>query len=82
MGDYDLDLAELRHHYGSAYITTRPEPDIWLAQRRDTRETLRADSPGELLDRIRDDYATHPVSRRIAGTGRPESPGCRFLPEG
>ncbi len=51
-------------------------------QRRDNRETLRADGPAELLDRIRADYAAHPVSRRIAGADRPETPGCRFLPEG
>jgi len=82
VGEYTEPLAELRHHYGSAYIIEHPEPDVWIAQRRDTRETLRADSHGEPLDRIRDDYAAHPVSRRIAGTDRPESPGCRFLPEG
>jgi hypothetical protein len=78
---YD-DLAELRHHYGSAYIITRPRPDVWIAQRRDTRETLRADSPAELLDRIRADYAERPVSRRITGADRPQASDCRFRPEG
>jgi hypothetical protein len=80
--DGDEPLDELRHHYGSAYAISHPEPDVWLAQRRDTRETLRAESATELLDLIRADYAAHPVSRRIAGADRPESPGCRFLPEG
>ncbi len=82
MGDYDGDLAELRHHYGSAYIITHPEPGIWLAQRRDTREVLRAESAAELLEKIRDDYAQRPVSRRTAGADRPQAQGCRFRPEG
>jgi len=37
---------------------------------------------GDMLNLIRDDYAAHPVSKRIAGADRPETPGCRFLPEG
>jgi len=83
VGEYANDLAELRHHYGEAYLISHPEPDVWLAQRKDNRETLRAESPGELLDLIRTDYAAHPVSRRIAGADdRPETPGCRFLPGG
>ena len=81
MGDYDDDLAELRHHWGSAYRISHPAPDVWLAQRRDTRETLRADSPGELLDLIRADYASRPVPRS-AGTAAPDLRPCRFLPEG
>lgn len=67
MGDYDADLAELRHHWGSAYLIEHPGPDVWIAQRKDSRETLRADSPGELLEKIRADYATHPVSRHKHG---------------
>jgi hypothetical protein len=43
---------------------------------------LTADTAQELLDLIRADYAARPVSRRIAGADRPETPGCRFLPEG
>jgi len=82
VADYDDDLPGLQHHWGSAYLISHPELGLWIAQRRDTRETLRADGPAELLDRIRDDYAAHPVSRRIAGADRPETPGCRFLPEG
>ena len=84
VGEYTVtdDLSELRWHWGSAYLIEHPEPDVWLAERRDDRTVLRADSPGELLDRIRADYADRPVSRRIAGADRPETPGCRFLPEG
>lgn len=82
MGEYTDLLAELRHHYGSAYLISHPEPDVWLAQRRDTRETLRAESASELLEKIRADYAAHPVSRRIAGADRPQAQGCRFRPEG
>jgi hypothetical protein len=82
VGEYTEPLAELRWHYGSAYLISHPEPDVWIAQRRDDREVLRADSPGELLEKIRADYAAHPVSRRIAGADRPQSLGCRFLPKG
>jgi hypothetical protein len=42
-----------------------------------------SESASELLELIRDDYVAHPVSRQIAGADdRPETPGCRFLPEG
>lgn len=82
MGEYTEPLAELRWHWGSAYLISHPKPGVWLAQRRDTRETLRAGSAAELLEKIRDDYAQRPVSRRIAGADRPETPGCRFRPEG
>jgi hypothetical protein len=82
VGEYTEPLAELRHHWSGAYLITRPEPDVWLAQRRDDRTVLRATSAAGLLEKIRADYADRPVSRRIAGADRPESPGCRFLPEG
>lgn len=52
------------------------------ARRRDDGSVLAANSADALLDLIRADYAAHPVSRRIAGADRPETPGCRFLPEG
>ncbi len=60
----DADLADLQHHWGSAYMVTRPEPDVWLAQRRDTYETLRADGPHDLRLLIRADYLAKPVPRR------------------
>jgi hypothetical protein len=82
VGEYTEPLAELRHHWGSAYVIDRLGTDLSLAQRRDDRTVLRADTPGELLEKIRDDYRDRPVSRRIAGADRPETPDCRFLPEG
>jgi len=78
----DDPLASLRWRWGSAYRISHPAPDVWLAQRRDDRAVLRAESADALLDEIRADYAARPVSRRIAGADRPETHGCRFLPEG
>ncbi len=82
MGEYTDLLAELRHHYGSAYLISHPEPDVWLAQRRDTRETLRAESASELLEKIRADYAAHPVSRHQRGGGGQPPAHSRFTVEG
>jgi hypothetical protein len=69
-------------YWGSAYLIEHPEPDVWIAQRKDNRETLRADGPAELLDRI---GTTTPRTRSAGGSrgaDRPETPGCRFRPEG
>ena len=81
MADWDADLDELRWHWDEAYLI-----DLigsrWIAQRRDSHATISADSPVSLLDLIRVDYARHPVSRRIAGADRPQTPDCRFRPEG
>jgi hypothetical protein len=76
-----IDLAYLCHHYGEAYeINMRRR---WYeARRRDDGTMLTADSADALLDLIRADYAERPVSRRIAGADRPQTPSCRFLPEG
>lgn len=82
MGDYTEPLAELRHHWGSAYLIEHPEPDVWLAQRKDNRETLRAELPGELLGLIRDDYAARPVSRHQRGGGGQPPAHFRFTVEG
>ena len=60
----DPHLAELQDHYGSAYRLSHPEPDTWLAMRRDDHETLKAQTPFELFDLIRQDYAQRPVPRR------------------
>ena len=76
-----VNLAYLIHHYGEAYeINMRRRR--YEARRRDDATVLTADSAADLLDRIRADYAARPVSRRIAGADRPETPGCQFLPEG
>lgn len=56
-------LAELKWHWGSAYAVSHPQPDVWLAQRRNDRRVLKAETPGELLDLIRQDYAADPVPR-------------------
>ena len=60
----DPHLTELQDHYGSAYRLSHPEPDTWLALRRDDHETLKAQTPFELFDLIRQDYAQRPVPRR------------------
>jgi hypothetical protein len=48
----------------NAYMLWHPQPGIWLAQRRDDYQTLRACDPERLLRRIRDDYHARPVPRR------------------
>jgi hypothetical protein len=60
-GDWSLD--DLKWHWGSAYVISYPRPGVWLAQRRDDNEMLRADTPGELHDRIVADYSARPVPR-------------------
>jgi hypothetical protein len=70
-GDREDPLGSLRWHWGEAYIIARPRPDLWLAERRDTHDTLRAAAPDALADRIRADYlacpVARPVTRRIDG---------------
>jgi hypothetical protein len=83
VGDYEAPLDELRWHWGEAYlIHYLSGPDRWVAQRRDSHATMSAENADGLLVLIRADYNARPVSRRIAGTGRPETPGCRFMPDG
>jgi hypothetical protein len=67
MGPWDeVALESLAWHWGEAYAVSRPEPDVWLAQRRDTREMLRAGSAEELRDVILADYVARPVSRDVS----------------
>jgi hypothetical protein len=82
--DWERPLDELRWHWGGAYLISFFEPDVWVAQRRDNRATLRADSPADLRDLIYEDYTANPVSRQVApgSDDRPQAPSCRFLPEG
>jgi hypothetical protein len=82
VGDYDLDLAELQHHWGSAYIVAHPGADTWIAERRDDHQTLRAESAVELLEKIRANYAAHPVSRHQHGGGGQRPARSRFTVEG
>jgi hypothetical protein len=64
MGPHEeAQLGELAYHWGDAYAVSRPEPDVWLAQRLDTRETLRADTPEALEKAIVADYTARPVPR-------------------
>ena len=74
-------LDELRWHYGDAYLIDMLGAR-WVAQRRDSRATISAASPAELLGKIRADYASQPVGRQAAGADRPQPPDCRFSPEG
>jgi hypothetical protein len=60
-------LTALRWHWGSAYIISRLAPGTWIAQRRDTRQTLRADHPEKLRQQIRADYFARPVPRGPRG---------------
>jgi hypothetical protein len=66
VGTSDGPLDALRWHWGSAYLIHHPMPDVWIAERRDDHETLRADSPERLLDLIRKDYSDRPVSRAVS----------------
>jgi hypothetical protein len=62
-------LEELRWHWGSAYVIWYAiERDVWLAERRDDHETLRASSAGGLRDTIAADYAARPVPRPQGGS--------------
>ena len=82
MTDGAADLDDLRWHWGEAYLIHHLSPDVWVAQRRDSRQTLGAEDPETLRERIKADYAARPVSRQAAGAARPQTPGRRFLPEG
>jgi hypothetical protein len=64
--DWAADLADLRWHWGGAYRISYPAPGVWIAQRRNSKGTLRAATPEALLTLIRDDYARQPVPRNCA----------------
>ena len=55
-------LAELRWHWGEAYEITWDNAQF-VAARRDNGAALKAETPGELWDQIRDDYSASPVPR-------------------
>lgn len=56
-------LAELRYHWGSAYVI---DGDIghYTATRRDNGLVLHAETPNDLYAVIRRDYMSYPVPRR------------------
>jgi len=66
VSDWDEPLAALRWHWGEAYIINCLGPGDWLAERRDTHETLRGQTPLDLRERIITDYTARPVSRTVA----------------
>jgi hypothetical protein len=76
----DEPLGALRWHWGDAYAICHPAPDVWIAQRRDTRETLRATTPEGLRDLIIANYAANPVSRHAAPPAPRENPEGRDCP--
>lgn len=63
MSDQESPLESLRWHWGGAYLILVRWPGTWVAQRRDNRCTLCAESPERLLDLIREDYQRSPVRR-------------------
>lgn len=65
--EWDDPMGALQWHWGSAYIISCHGSGLWIAQRRDTRETLRAETPLGLRDRIIADYTARPVSRDLPG---------------
>jgi hypothetical protein len=70
VGPIDFDwwrdaLASLRWNWEEAYVITRPREGLWVAQRRDNRETLRSDSPFGLRELIIADYSARPVPREL-----------------
>jgi hypothetical protein len=61
MGPWDESrLESLIRGWGECYIISRPEPDLWLAQRRDDRDTLTAETADELDVAILRDYTAKP----------------------
>ena len=82
ISDWSGPLDDLRWHWGDAYLIDYFETaGKWVAQRRDSHATMSAEGPEELLDRIRADYAAHPVGRATSTAAADPRP-CRFLPEG
>jgi len=61
--DWAADLDELRWHWGSAYVIECFGLGSWVAQRRDGKGTVRADSPELLREMIVADYAARPIPR-------------------
>jgi hypothetical protein len=60
--DWDEPLNTLRWNWGEAYIIDYLGGK-WIAERRDTHETLRDDTPLGLRDRIIVNYSGNPVKR-------------------
>ena len=52
--------------WGEPYLIGYLGADGWLAQRWDTHETLRDQTPHGLREKIIKDYTAYPVSRQVA----------------
>ena len=66
--EWNDPLDALRWHWGEAYIISHAKPDVWMAQRRDTGETLRDVTPLGLRDQIIRDYTARSVKRGRAAS--------------
>jgi hypothetical protein len=60
-------LGDLRWHWGSAYIINCLGLGKWVAERRDTHETLRDETPLGLREQIIADYGRRRVPRTSSG---------------
>lgn len=58
----DRDLADLRHHWGSAYRISW-QAGLFCAERRDNGARVRPATASELSAEIRIDYAAMPITR-------------------
>ena len=73
--DWEAPLGDLRHHWGSAYlIHYLQQAGKWVAQRRDSRATMSADTAAGLRALIVADYDARPVPREAAPGGEPGGP--------
>lgn len=80
------DLADLRHHWGGAYVIDHPAPGCWQAVRRDGKGTICADNPELLREMVRADYQAAPVPRgepdkRANDSDVAEGPSLVLFPE-
>jgi hypothetical protein len=80
--DWSEPLAALRWHWGEAYIINCLGLGTWIAERRDTRETLRDETPLGLRDKIIADYTARPVSRDLPDQQGPLGEAIRARGEG
>ena len=71
MGPHDakpwdvMELESLTFHWGDAYSISHPVPGRWIAQRRDNRETVTAETAEQLHKAIEADYAKKRVPRDV-----------------
>ncbi len=66
-GDWSEPLRALRWHWGEAYVINCLGAGRWTAERRDTHQILRDQTPLGLRDQIIADYAARKVSRSLPG---------------